>query len=91
MAAVILQVNPTLKSVTPNQSSSDSMFDGLDRSRLIREPAAASILSVKVDTLRKQRKAGRSPNFVRIGRNVFYRVKDLESFINAHLVAVSHA
>ena len=91
MAAVILQVNPTLKSVTPNQSSSDSMFDGLDRSRLIREPAAASILSVKVDTLRKQRKAGRSPNFVRIGRNIFYRIRDLEQFVDAHVVEAGNA
>ena len=93
MASFIV-ANPSEKSVTAEPSASDSsrsMFDGLDRSHLINEPMAARILSLKPDTVRKARKAGRGPRFVRLGRSIRYRLPDLEAFILSHLAEVDHA
>ena len=47
---------------------------------------AAARLGLKPATLEVWRCLGRGPRFLKIGRKVFYRIEDLESFANAHAV-----
>lgn len=47
---------------------------------------AARILGVCVDTLKYWRVQGKGPRYVKYGYCVRYRVKDLEAFMEAHLV-----
>lgn len=43
--------------------------------------AAAAYLGIKKNTLEIWRVQGRGPQFVKIGRRVFYRLQDLDRFI----------
>lgn len=52
---------------------------------LINEHGAAKILTVKPKTLQAWRVNGGGPPFVKIGRCVRYRLKDLEEFMNGSL------
>lgn len=49
------------------------------------ERDAAAYLAFSEDWLRKMRRAGRVP-FIRVGRSVRYRVRDLEKWQEAHAV-----
>ncbi len=53
---------------------------------LVNERKAAECLGLAVQTLRNYRSLGRGPKYVKLGRAVRYRMEDLESFIEAHLV-----
>ena len=52
--------------------------------RLISESEAAAHLHQSLSTLRRWRRQGNGPTFVRFGRMVFYQPRDLEDFIAAH-------
>ncbi len=52
---------------------------------LLTERQAAEWLHHSLPTLRRWRRAGRGPNFVRFARMILYRAEDLESFITTHL------
>jgi helix-turn-helix protein len=52
---------------------------------LLTERQAAEWLHHSLSTLRRWRRAGHGPNFVRFGRMILYRAEDLESFITTHL------
>lgn len=46
-----------------------------------------SLLSVSIHTLRRWRREGRGPNYVRLGQNdVKYRAVDIQEWINNNLV-----
>jgi|SRR3954451_18791031 hypothetical protein len=49
-------------------------------------PAAAKFLGVAVATLAKMRCLGGSPAFIKAGRKVLYRRRDLVDWLNARLV-----
>lgn len=56
---------------------------------LLSERDAAQFLGVSAVFLRKRRRDGGGPAFVRIGsRNIRYRVGDLQAWIDARLVEV---
>ena len=57
------------------------------RTLIIRERPAAEALGVSVAALRRWRREGRGPAFVRIERCIGYRLTDLESFLAARVVA----
>lgn len=59
--------------------------------RVVREAEAARIMGVSVGSLRRWRREGRGPNFVRIERCVGYRISDLESFLGEHLCTTANA
>ena len=52
-------------------------------SPLLREQEAASVLNVKVTTLRRWRWAGKGPRFLELGGAVRYSQADLYTFIEA--------
>jgi hypothetical protein len=54
-------------------------------SQLIHEQDAAVRLGVSISTLRRWRRAGTGPRFVRFSRLVFYRPEDLDNFVGVHL------
>ena len=82
MAAKI--VTPSRPSVTHSQTDRRDVL-GLARHKLLTESQVAEILRQKPDTLRKQRKTGRGPKFIRLGRDIRYSVPDLEEFLNARV------
>jgi len=49
---------------------------------LINEEGAAKLLTIKPKTLQAWRVNGGGPPFIKIGRSVRYRMKDLEEFMN---------
>jgi len=50
-------------------------------------PKAAEYLSVRPGTLEVWRTQGKGPRFVRLGRAVRYRCKDLDEFLERNLMA----
>ncbi len=52
---------------------------------LLTERQAAEWLRHSLPTLRRWRRAGRGPSFVRFGRVILYRREELEEFVTAHL------
>ena len=58
---------------------------------LLTPEEAAKILKVEPETLAVWRCTGRySIPFVKIGRRIRYRVEDLERFIQANFITISH-
>ena len=53
--------------------------------QLLTERQAANWLRISLPTLRRWRRAGRGPTFVRFARIIFYRLEDLEAFVTTHL------
>lgn len=53
---------------------------------LVREREAARMLGVSVAALRRWRREGRGPVFVKMERCVGYRIRDLESYVNGNVV-----
>ena len=49
--------------------------------KVVREPAAAKTLGVSKAALRRWRREGRGPSFIRLQRAIGYRVSDLEKFL----------
>jgi hypothetical protein len=54
--------------------------------QVVRERDAAHMLGVSVAALRRWRREGRGPAFVRIERCIGYRIATLESFLNSNTV-----
>lgn len=52
----------------------------------LNEQDAAAYLDVSRDYLKKKRRFGGGPAFIRIARMIRYRVSDLDGFLEAHLV-----
>lgn len=47
---------------------------------------AADILGLRPGTLEVWRSKGRGPRYLKIGKNVFYNIPDLDEFANANTV-----
>lgn len=58
---------------------------------IVREPVAARLLGVSIAALRRWRREGRGPAFVRLEGCVGYRMTDLDAFIDSHRVTPSAA
>jgi predicted site-specific integrase-resolvase len=54
---------------------------------VVREQAAARLIGVSVAALRRWRREGRGPAFVRLERCIGYPMADIEGFIGANRVA----
>ena len=46
---------------------------------------AATYVGLKPSTMRKRRREGKGPPYIKIGRLVRYRQRDLEEFLEQHL------
>lgn len=76
-------------------------FDGLPRKtlegrmateqNLLREEEAAAVVGFTVQTLRKRRYLRKPPQFLKVGRNVWYRLEDLRAFLEGCVVPVREA
>ena len=53
---------------------------------LLDEHRAARYLGLCVKTLRNWRSAGKGPSYIKIGRIVRYRMRDLDDFVEDNLV-----
>lgn len=60
-------------------------------SQLLCEKDAALFMAVSVAFLRKRRRLGLDPSFVRLGRAVRYEPRELEAFVQRHTVRRSAA
>jgi helix-turn-helix protein len=57
----------------------------LQNPQLLTERQAADWLRHSLPTLRRWRRAGNGPRFVRFGRLILYRLEDLDAFLVTHL------
>lgn len=53
---------------------------------LIREDELAEVLSLSTETLAQWRKDGAGPDFARLGKRIWYRRQDVESWIKVNVV-----
>lgn len=53
---------------------------------LVEEHTAAEALGLRVSTIAAYRRAGTGPDYVQIGRNVFYRRADLKQWLESYVV-----
>ena len=53
---------------------------------LLSQEELASVLDVKLQTLRQWRRLGRGPDFVKTEKSVFYRRSDVEKWISMRVV-----
>ena len=58
---------------------------------VLREEEAASVVGFSVQTLRKGRYLRKPPQFLKVGRNVRYRLEDLRAFLDECVVPVREA
>ena len=54
---------------------------------LLRTPQAANLLGVSISTLEHMRSYGIGPDYIRVGRQVRYRVADIHAFLDANTVS----
>ena len=58
---------------------------------LLKEKEAAAVVGFTVQTLRKRRYLRKPPQFLKVGRNVRYRLEDLRAFLEDCVVTVREA
>lgn len=58
---------------------------------LLKEEEAAAVVGFTVQTLRKRRYLRKPPQFLKVGRNVRYRLEDLRAFLDECVVPVREA
>lgn len=58
---------------------------------LLKEKEAAAVVGFTVQTLRKRRYLRKPPQFLKVGRNVPYRLEDLRAFLEDCVVPVREA
>lgn len=67
---------------------SESIGKVADHLRVLREDEAAAVLNIHVQTLRRWRREGSGPSFIRLGAKLFgYRVGDLQAWQEARQAA----
>jgi predicted DNA-binding transcriptional regulator AlpA len=54
--------------------------------QIVREPGTAKMMGVSEAGLRRMRREGRGPSYVRIGRCIGYRLTDIEAFLSENTV-----
>jgi hypothetical protein len=62
-----------------------------DRLTLLSEVELAAVLEVEVRTLAAWRAESRGPDYVKLGKSVFYRQCDLQAWIGANVHVVKRA
>ena len=58
------------------------------KKNVVGEEAAAEYLGLAVQTLRNRRLERKPPNYLKIGRSVRYRMRDLEDYLESCLINV---
>lgn len=66
------------------------MVENKERSLLTEEEAAA-VVGFTVKTMQKRRYLRKPPQFLKVGRSVRYRMKDLQAFLDKCVVPVREA
>ena len=64
------------------------MASEIETLRVLRETAAAKTIGVSKAALRRWRREGRGPSFIRLERAIGYRLSDLEKFLLENTVKV---
>ena len=62
------------------------MNEPIDGNRIVTETVAAKILCRAVQTLRNDRHLRQGPAYIRLGRSIRYRVKDLMDYLDKHRI-----
>jgi hypothetical protein len=52
----------------------------------LQTPDAGRYIGLTAAYLKKARRFGTGPRFIRVGRTCLYRIADLDAFLDAHLV-----
>lgn len=85
-SAIVNHLRSAGNESTPEVSELAISQETINRVRnLLDTDQAAALLGIKKNTLEIWRVQGRSPRFLKIGRNVRYRMSDVEAFLEASL------
>ncbi|MEJ2672296.1 MAG: helix-turn-helix domain-containing protein [Deltaproteobacteria bacterium] len=58
----------------------------MEEDRYVKEQKASDLTDIPLQTLRNLRCRGEGPSYVKFGRSVRYRVKDLIEFMESHRI-----
>lgn len=58
----------------------------MEQTQLLTTPEAATYMRLKPQTLAKWRSHGKGPAFVQLGGKVFYRVAELDAYVEAGII-----
>ena len=84
---VIPSSNPTLED-HPAQAANTGGVKAVIALRLVmNDVEAAEILDMAPTTLRKWRTNGQGPSYIKLGKNVRYRMEDLTAYLQKQMVA----
>jgi hypothetical protein len=73
--------------ISPKNSDLDSpQFESANADRCFSEVVVATLLDVSVAALRKWRRIGGGPPYLRIGKLIRYRFSDLKNFMDSRTV-----
>ena len=70
---------------SPQEATSDRELPMkvAENMKAVNEKVAAEIVGLSVHTLQNHRYLGLPPKYLRLGRNIRYRITDLEEYLNA--------
>ncbi|HEY9367518.1 helix-turn-helix domain-containing protein [Streptomyces sp.] len=66
------------------------MATATDRRTTLKTPEAATYIGVANRTLENWRNRGKGPRYIRAGRAVVYRIRDLDAFLDERTVKTTH-
>ena len=64
---------------------------GFGRATLFNEKETSTFLRRPMKTLQNWRVLGHGPHYIKMGKRVFYRLSDLEAFLNQNLVETNRS
>lgn len=84
---VIPPSNSTSEPHPPQSDSTGEVKAARDLRLVMNDVEAAEALDVAPTTLRKWRTTGRGPAYIKLGKNVRYRLEDLTAYLQKQTVA----
>lgn len=78
----------TIRAIPVEQEIKEELREKLG---LLTNEEVAQVIAVTEHTLSVWRSAGKGPKFVRLGRNVFYRLADVQAWVDANVVTAEAA
>lgn len=64
-----------------NDANTQTLKELKERLGLLEETEVAALLAMTIPSLRNQRARNQGPPFTRLGRRVFYPIRDLQAFL----------
>lgn len=84
---VIPSSNPTTEVHPPQAANTGGVKAAIAMRLVMNDVEAAEVLDMAPTTLRKWRTNGQGPSYLKLGKNVRYRMEDLTAYLQKQMVA----